>query len=1107
MALPELFGAYLLHDILAEGSTSTVYLAQTMGDFPRLCAIKKIDRSTASLPGFKEGFRQSASLLVRLIHGNLTGVLEVGMTDDVPFIVMEQVDGVSLDHFINDAQAIGPLPAEAALHIGLEISEALSYLARRRHELRLSHHAEFAWSLQFMLSFDGVVKLIDPGSWGALRFALAEHLPSDALHHARLNAPGYLIPEVILNHPLSAQSDVFALGVHLWQLLSGKALLSAMPDYVDALRASRFKAPLIKRKDIPGSIVRLIAQMLDIDPKKRPDSLDEMRPLLVSALRKAAPAYGSNDLAALLKTRCNARVAELAELTKAASNRTRTTQDHAPRAEHTQTFGSSDTTLVDIKPPVELKPGDPIPGTRYRVVRSLGRGGSAEVFCAQHIDLDRQVAIKILDHELGQHAHAIAQFRLEARACSRIGHPNIVDVIDFGELDDGRFFFAMELLQGQSLAEVLNQERKLSPDRALPIFRQIAKALAAAHQHHVIHRDIKPDNIMLVTRDGRDDFVKILDFGVMAFAGGEGQKDGFSAGTPGYMPPEQLEGATPTPQMDIYALGTALYETLSGTVPYSGRSIVDYAAQQSMGPAMKLSSLPGMKAIDPQIERLIHRALEHDPNFRQPSAADFEADLIVAQKAAHITTPWDDLPTPENLIETDRASLALYRTAGDHPHVDDPPDEHDRGEPTMIVSYQEPPSRTKTIAISLIVISSLLILSIIAWKMIDAEKEKRRQQALQAAKNKQAEKERLENAITKLFDKAEKASAIGHYTEPSGQSAYDYLQQAKTKNENHPQIKTLNTRFSNELIGYATRLTKDNYNEAALILYQEALLFTPNDKTLLAAISDIHKKLETKPDAQHIRAEQNKTRPKAKLAQIAHLIVAINQAVAKGHLIKPKNASALTYLAKLKTLDPSGKQTLNVQNQMVEKLKTQADTLWNQNQKERAKPIYHHIAQLSPSDKEAKTRSQDQTPTEVAPPPVKIAKTKQPKTKNTRLEKIQTDAQRAKGKLTQAKLYFNAGKLKEAKAAYQEARSAQPNNVEALKGLCNVALRQGNYVEAVERARHAVKVAPRNVGALMLLGDAFSRIGKKTRAEAAWKAALQLSPNHLGLKKRLDQSS
>ncbi len=191
---------------------------------------------------------------------------------------------------------------------------------------------------------------------------------------------------------------------------------------------------------------------------------------------------------------------------------------------------------------------------RYRVIRKIGEGGMGTVYAGEHVEIGKDVAIKILHPAYSTQQDLVERFRREARAASRIGHPHIIDVTDFGETEDGCAYFVMEHLDGIDLADVLSHERRLAPERACQIAIQICRALAAAHAAGVIHRDLKPENIFLVARDGQADFVKVLDFGIARSMGRARRltNPGVAMGTPEYMAPEQAEGGAVDQRSDIY---------------------------------------------------------------------------------------------------------------------------------------------------------------------------------------------------------------------------------------------------------------------------------------------------------------------------------------------------------------------------------------------------------------------------------------------------------------------------------------------------------------------------------------------------------------------------
>lgn len=268
---------------------------------------------------------------------------------------------------------------------------------------------------------------------------------------------------------------------------------------------------------------------------------------------------------------------------------------------------------------------------RYRVLSLLGDGGMGSVYLAEHVTLRKQVAIKVLHHELCRDQTQVDRFLQEARAASMIGHENIVDIVDFGPVPGGSVFFAMEHLDGEDLADLLRRESRLPWARAKGLIVQILRALAAAHHKGIIHRDLKPANCFLIKKpDGRD-FVKLLDFGIAKVTdpesgdGGGLTRTGAVFGTAKYMAPEQACGEPADNRTDVYAAAVCLYEFMTGTVPYDGDNFMRVLSQHLTEPLTPPTTKAPDANISPAVEAVIVKALSKKPEDRYQSMEEFSA--------------------------------------------------------------------------------------------------------------------------------------------------------------------------------------------------------------------------------------------------------------------------------------------------------------------------------------------------------------------------------------------------------------------------------------------------------------------------------------------------
>ncbi|MGE5760102.1 MAG: serine/threonine-protein kinase, partial [Gemmatimonadota bacterium] len=309
-------------------------------------------------------------------------------------------------------------------------------------------------------------------------------------------------------------------------------------------------------------------------------------------------------------------------------------------------FCQDDGTTLRASAPAASLVGQVI-ADRYHVIKKLGEGGMGQVYLAEHVKMGRRSAIKVMSPAMIHDPDAIARFNREASNASRITHPNVCAVYDFGETPEGLIYLAMEFVEGVPLTDLIEQKGALPLVRATAIFKQTADALQAAHDLGIVHRDLKPDNIMVARgRDGSD-VVKVVDFGIAKAVGGDetGQKvtkTGLVVGTPEFMSPEQLSGDKVDGRSDLYSLALVYFRMLTGQLPFLADSVQETMIKRLTDEPEKLAAARPDLSFPEGLQQVLDTALARTPANRYQTVAKFAEDVVgVVQlrRGSHGATP------------------------------------------------------------------------------------------------------------------------------------------------------------------------------------------------------------------------------------------------------------------------------------------------------------------------------------------------------------------------------------------------------------------------------------------------------------------------------------
>jgi serine/threonine-protein kinase len=634
LPLPRVLGRLLLLKLLARGGMGDVYLAATTGieGAERACVVKTVRRDHIHDGSFLARFLDEARVQAQLNHPGVAQVLEAATDENgEPFTVVEYVEGRSLADVRHRAVQLGvKFGWPEAVCIAIEIAQALAHVHERADvdgsPLGIVHRDLSPQNV--MIGFAGEVKLIDFGT------ARGHNRRCHTVAGVVFAKPGYVAPEVARQQAGDGRIDIYALGIMLWEMCKGGRFLAgdAQKHLEDSANGTTVVPRIAARGGAPFALDDLIGKLTANDPKDR----------------YATGSHAANDLARLLAQAPSGEAGErsvrgrVGALMKALWPK----EPSHSRADFARFLRDARALVADVQTPTSAKSGelaarhssdpDMLAGTPYRVGAKLGEGSSATVYEAEHVELGRKVALKVLSPAYASAHDAIDRFRREARVVARLSHPNLVALHDFGRSLDGRVFLAMELLAGETLDKRMKRLGGMDWREAARLGIEVCVALDVAHRAGLVHRDLKPANLFLTQSGG----IKLLDFGVaMALAdvaadASEKRQKGFAVfGTPEYMAPEQVAGEAVDARCDVYALGAVLYELATGTRVFDGASSVVVLGKQLREDPEPPRVRAPRRGISEGLDRAIVRALDKSPEGRFASAAAMREALEDALRA------------------------------------------------------------------------------------------------------------------------------------------------------------------------------------------------------------------------------------------------------------------------------------------------------------------------------------------------------------------------------------------------------------------------------------------------------------------------------------------
>ena len=617
-------GKYRAERVIGRGGMGFVVEATHIHLETRV-ALKFLAEAMASDPTALARFRREAQASAQLKGEHICRVSDFGIEGKVPYIVMELLAGADLARL----SRVRVLDVATA---ALFVRQACVGLAEA-HAARIIHRDLKPGNLFLTRREDGspLIKILDFG------VAKTDARENDAKLTGTSNvvgSPGFMSPEQFRSsRSVDARTDVWALGAILYKLVSGRLPFKGNGFAELALAVTRDPMPPLD--NVPQAFEQVVARCLAKDPAQRFPDVEALGAALAPFTVGARPFAqhitlldeptdepgsgigGIDGPDSGMRTHGSAPISAPPTAAKSVQQTllgvSSAAHDIPARVAHVPVTASVEGAIA--APAGELPSGTVV--GEYVIDRRIGAGGMGVVYGATHPLIGKRAAIKVIGANLGSDPVVVQRFVQEARSVNQIGHPNIVDVFAFGNLPDGRNYFMMEYLQGESLRARLSRAF-MTIAEAVQILDEIAGALEAAHEKLIVHRDLKPDNVFLASVRGGLINVKLLDFGIAKLVAGDGgiakTSTGELIGTPAYLSPEQARGRNVDYRTDIYSLGVMMFEMLTGRIPFMAESAMDIVLMHvSVAPQRPSELLP---SIPPLLEQLLLQMLDKEADRR-----------------------------------------------------------------------------------------------------------------------------------------------------------------------------------------------------------------------------------------------------------------------------------------------------------------------------------------------------------------------------------------------------------------------------------------------------------------------------------------------------------